>query len=133
MVLNRKEIAKVNDLEAGLNSYEYLKSFQKWLKDSISRSATFMRFLYPLCFLAALSPIWHAFSTVDETKEILESYAENELLFGIPILWLFIVLIIALIMAYFGERIFRWDINLSYGRMFKKLNELISDIEKLEA
>ncbi|WP_394749713.1 hypothetical protein [Spongiimicrobium salis] len=132
-VSSRKQIAKVHDLEAGLNSYEYLKSFQKWLKDSISRSAKFMRFLYPLCFLAAMAPIWYSFSTGNETKKILESYADNELLFGIPILWLGIVLIIALVMTYFGERIYRWDINLGYGRMFKKLNELISDIEELEA
>lgn len=132
-IVSRKQLAEVHEIEAGLNSYEYLKSFQKWLKGAISKGAKFMRFFYSLCFLAAMAPIWHAFSTGNETRKILERYTDNELLFGIPIVWLAVVLIIALAMIYFGEKIYRWDVSLVYGRMFKKLNGLIADIEELEA
>jgi hypothetical protein len=35
-------------------------------------------------------------------------------------------------MFVFGGKIYTWDVNLVYGRVFQKLDELIADIEELK-
>jgi hypothetical protein len=42
-------------------------------------------------------------------------------------------MIIVGILAFFGGRIHQWDLNLVYGRIFKKLEELMADIESLRS
>jgi hypothetical protein len=32
-----------------------------------------------------------------------------------------------------GGKIYKWDLNLVYGRIFKKLEELMTDIESLRS
>jgi hypothetical protein len=44
----------------------------------------------------------------------------------------FIALAIAVLIYVFGGKIYKWDVNLVYGRVFKKLEELIADIEELK-
>jgi len=41
-----------------------------------------------------------------------------------------LILIMGLL-AFFGDRIGRWDINLVYGRIIKKLNQLIIEMKEL--
>jgi hypothetical protein len=43
------------------------------------------------------------------------------------------VFAVATIMGLFGERIYRWDVNVVYGNVFKKLEEIIADMEELRA
>jgi hypothetical protein len=90
-----------------------------------------MRFFYPLLFLAALMPIVHALRTVDETHEAILNSGLH-LIYGIPTLFWIIALVIAVLMYVFGGKIYTWDVNLVYGRVFKKLDELIADIEELK-
>jgi hypothetical protein len=35
------------------------------------------------------------------------------------------------LLAYFGGTIYEWDLNIVYGRVLKKLNEIIADMEEL--
>ena len=67
----------------------------------------------------------------NDIQNLLGSYNQNYLLFGIPIFWLLGVLLVAGILSYFGAVIYKWDVNLIYGNVFKKLDELISDMEEL--
>ena len=53
------------------------------------------------------------------------------LTYGIPTFMWIIALVIAILIYVFGGKIYRWDVNLVYGRVFKKLDELIADIEGL--
>ncbi len=52
-----KQAKALKRIDANLSSYEYLKSFNTWLKMAISNNIKVMRFFYSLIFLAALMPI----------------------------------------------------------------------------
>ena len=41
------------------------------------------------------------------------------------------VFLILVFLAFFGGRIYKWDLNIVYGRVFRKLEELMTDIESL--
>jgi hypothetical protein len=43
------------------------------------------------------------------------------------------VLIVIGLLAYFGEKIGNFDLNLGYGRIIKKLKVLIADMDELKA
>ena len=55
------------------------------------------------------------------------------MIYGIPVYWILSMLLIIILIAIFGERIYKWDLNLVYGGVLKKLAELISDMEDLQA
>jgi hypothetical protein len=40
-------------------------------------------------------------------------------------------ILVLVLLAYFGGRIYQWDLNIVYGRVLKKLDEIIADMEDL--
>ena len=119
-------------IDNSLSSYEYLKSFDGWLKVVISKNIRIMRFFYPLVFLASMAPIWYALNNGDETRKIIENVPDIYMVFGIPVFWLLGLFLVVGLMALFGGAIYKWDLNLVYGRVFRKLDEIIADMEELK-
>ncbi|MDF9800986.1 hypothetical protein OKW21_006249 [Catalinimonas alkaloidigena] len=128
------QMKKLQDIDRSSSSYQYLLSFNHWLKSSLSNNARIMCFFYPLIFLAAMATIW--FSNNNEavlSKVIYKYFPDINLIGGIPVWWLVGVLAAAAIIGFFGEKIYRWDVNVVYGNVFKKLEEIIADMEELRA
>ncbi len=126
-----KEAKTLKNIDANLSSYDYIKSFNSWLKMAISNNIKVMRFFYPLIFLAALMPIVHALKAGEVTNEAILNSGFH-LIYGIPTFMWIIALATAVLIYVFGGKIYKWDVNLVYGRVFKKLDELIADIEELK-
>lgn len=126
-----KRARTMKNIDTKLSSYDYIKSFNSWLKLAISNNIKVMRFFYPLIFLAAFMPVVHALKTGEVTNEAILNSGFH-LIYGIPTLMWFIALAIAVLIYVFGGKIYKWDVNLVYGRVFKKLEELIADIEELK-
>lgn len=130
--VSNKRMKKLNDIDKTLSSYQYLRSFDQWIKDGIEANTTMMRILYPSFVLCAISAIW--FAKINETTYLGQSIANNSdmyLILGIPINWLAIGIVILGVVAYFSRHIYLFDINIVYGRVFKKIKELIADMEEL--
>ena len=53
------------------------------------------------------------------------------MVFDIPVFWVLAMIVIIILLAIFGGRIYKWDLNIVYGRIIKKLDELITDMEDL--
>jgi hypothetical protein len=126
-----KRAKTLKNIDANLSSYDYIRSFNSWLKMAISNNIRVMRFFYPLIFLAALMPIVHALKAGEVTNEAILNSGFH-LIYGIPTFMWIIALVIAVLIYVFGGKIYKWDVNLVYGRVFRKLNELIADIEELK-
>lgn len=121
----------LKDIDTNLNSYEYLRSFKNLLNRAISSNIKVMRFFYPLIFLASLMPIVHALKAVEVTNEAILNSGFH-LIYGIPTMMWILALAAAVIIYVFGGKIYRWDLQLVYGRIFQKLDELIADIEEFK-
>lgn len=117
-------------IDVNLSSYEYLKSFNHKLKTAISGSTNAMRFLYPLAFLACLMPIVQALKAGNETSAAIADSGFH-LTYGIPTFGWIIALGIAVLIYIFGGKIYQWDINLIYGRIFRKIDSMIAEMEEL--
>ena len=75
-----------------------------------------------------MAPIWYTFKSGEVTGKMV---ADMSTIFGIPVVGGVIVLLIMGLMIIFGGKIYRWDVNLVYRNTFKKLEELISDMDEL--
>ena len=53
------------------------------------------------------------------------------IIFGQPYYILVALALLTLIVARYAESLYRLDLNIVYGRQFKKLDELIIDMEEL--
>lgn len=120
-------------LDHGATSLEYLRSFDQFLKDSLSRGEKVLRFTYPLYFLMGISTMWSVWDKGVLTSKMYQQYPDIIFIGSVP-LFVWIILGVAVVLiTYFSGKIYRWDVNLVYGRVFRKLEETIAEMEKLAA
>jgi len=136
VVINKKLMKGLRKIDKNVNSFQYLKTFDSWMKEQISINEKFSRFLYPLVFLSLLIGFWFGGFGGDVPGEIMVNeltvrYPDMVLVFGLPLYGLLGGILVIVLLAYFGGRIYKWDLNIVYGRVLKKLDEIIADMEEL--
>lgn len=129
---------KLFRIDSSVDSYHYLKSFNDWVTEMVTFNTKMSRFLYPTVFVAMFLGFWFGSLGGNIPGEefvnwLLVDYPDMVIIMGLP-LWLIIGSICAIIvLAYFGGKIGQWDLNLVYGRILKKLERLLEEMEELRA
>jgi hypothetical protein len=132
VLVNKKLFKGLNTIDKNVSSYQYLKSFDNWMKEQISVNMKMSRYIYPYIFLAMVSGFWFSSPFRETINRVFGNY-QPYMLYGIPVFWVFAMLIIVVLLAIFGGRIYKWDLNIVYGRVLRKLDELLSDMEDLRS
>lgn len=137
IVVNRKTIYRLNKIDNSLNSYEYLISFKNWIDNLIAVNTKFSRFLYPYVFLSLFFGFWCGSIGGDVPGDIIiekfvSEFPNTPLVFGFPLVFFGIILAVMTFLALVGARIGKWDFNLGYGRITRRLNTMIKDMEELK-
>lgn len=137
-VVNRRLSKDLGRIDENVNSYQYLKSFRFWLDEQISINTKMARIYYPLIFLSMVLGFW--FSRKNEQQlnetvmnELMMKYPDLTVVFGMPLIGLMVLVLILVVLAILGGKLYYWDLNIVYGRVIRKLDELISDMEELRA
>jgi hypothetical protein len=136
VVINKKLMKGLRKIDKNVNSFQYLKTFDGWMKEQILINERFSRFLYPLVFLSLFIGFWFGGFGGDVPGEIMVNelnvqYPDMVLVFGLPLYGLLGGILVLVLLAYFGGKIYKWDLNIVYGRVLKKLDEIIADMEEL--
>ena len=131
MVDGRKQLTALKNIDKNQNSYQYLRAFDTGLKTIVSDGARIGRVLYPGMFLFVMGNFLFLSPKTDETLVNIMNDPDTYLYHGVPILWVIGVAIITSLLSYFGKRIYVWDFKLVYGRVMKKLNRTLEDMEEL--
>mgnify|MGYP003635036888 CR=1 FL=1 len=136
--INKNLLRDLDKIDKGVSSYQYLKTFNEWINKQIVINKKISRFLYPIIFMSMIIGFW--FKDAEGMPmgerlvgEILIGFPDTYLVYGVPLIGIIIALLIMVLLAFFGGRIYKWDLNLVYGRVFKKLKELMTDIESLRS
>ena len=132
VIVNRKLFKGLDKIDKNVSSFEYLKSFDAWMEHQISINKKMSHFLYPYMFITVVLGLWYSSSFQETLDRVFGTY-QPDMVYGIPIYWMLSGLIILILLGIFGGRIYKWDLNLVYGRIIKKLKELIKDMEELRA
>ena len=137
VIINKRLLNDLEKIDKGASSYQYLKTFNEWIKKQVAINKRLSRFMYPIIFLSIIIGLWFIDAEgipLGErlVGEVLYGFPDIYLIQGIPLIVIIAILLIVGLLAFFGGRIHQWDINLVYGRVFKKLEELMTDIEELK-
>ena len=136
VLINIKLLKGLVKIDKNVSSFQYLKTFNSWMNEQISMNASFARFLYPGIFLSMIAGFWFGSIGGDipgqiMVNELIVRYPEMLLVFGLPLYGLLGVIMVIGLLILFGGRIYTWDLNIVYGRVLKKLDEIITDMEEL--
>lgn len=129
---------KLDKIDTSADSYTYLNSFNDWATEMVTFNTKISRYLYPTVFISMFLGFWLGglggnIPGEDFVNWLLVDYPNTIIVLGIP-LWLILGSICAiLLLAYFGGKIGKWDLNLVYGRILKKLERLLGEMEELRA
>lgn len=138
VLINKRLLNDLEKIDKGVNSYQYLKAVNQWVAKQVTINKKMSRFLYPIFFLSFILGFW--FQNAEGTflgerivGEFLIRFPNMYLIYGVPLIGIVIVVLVMGLLAVVGGRIYRWDLNLVYGRVFKKMNELLTDLESLRS
>jgi len=136
--INKSLLNELERIDQGQNSYQYLKDFSQWIKKQIAINKRLSAFIYPIFFMSFILGFW--FNDAEDVylgerlvKGILHLFPDTYLVFGVPVTGIIIAILIMSVLAYYGGRIYLWDLNIIYGRVLKKLDELLTDLESLRS
>lgn len=117
-------------IDKGSNSYAYLKSFDGWLKKGLAVYRRFYRFFYPLFYLLMLIGMWQM---ADRQAYFHDMFQDPGLypLWGIPMLLAIPLILLAIPIGLLSGRLYKFDLQVVYGPEFRKLEEMIADMEDL--
>ena len=73
----------------------------------------------------------HAFTNPNATA-MHQKFPDLIFIGSVPLFAYIIAGVATLLMLYFSDKIYRWDVRLMYGRVFDKLEETITEMEKLK-
>ena len=138
VIINQRLLRNLSKIDKGNSSYTYLKSFKHWMDQQIEVNKRLSTLLYPIFFMAFVLGFW--FKDAEGlplgerlVAKLLTSFPEMTLVYGVPLTGILIAVFVVGLLAYFGGRIYQWDLNIVYGNVIKKLDELIADIEDLNS
>lgn len=136
VIINKKLFNGLEKIDKGNSSYQYLKAFNQWINEQVAINRKVSTFLYPIIFMSLILGFWFKDAKGIPLGErlvhkILIGFPDVYLIYGIPLIGIVIIVLILGLLAFFGGRIYQWDLNIVYGRVFKKLEELMVDIESL--
>jgi hypothetical protein len=119
-------------LNYGATSLDYLRSFYTLLTNRLSKSEKIFRFSYPLYFVIAASAAWTTWSKHGITQMWHQKYPDRIYIGDAPLFAIIAMGVATLLVLYFSDKIYRWDIRLVYGRVFDKLKNTIAEMEQLK-
>lgn len=131
IIIAKSELKKSVNLSKGQSSYEYLMSFNNWLQSSIKTYSGYYKIFYPLFFLGMATQGVVSKVGGKLIALLVESFPTDIMILGQPYYIIAALALITLIAAWYAEALYRLDLNIVYGRQFKKLEELITDMEEL--
>ncbi|MDN3644400.1 hypothetical protein QWY87_16925 [Lutimonas halocynthiae] len=138
VIINKRLFNDLEKIHKGVSSYQYLKAFNQWIQKMLVINKRLAKFLYPAFFMSMVIGFW--FKDAEGiplgerlVNEVLIGFPDVYLVYGIPLIAIIVIVLIMGLLAFFGGRIYQWDLNIVYGRVFKKLKELMDDIESLRS
>ena len=131
LVIRRLYVAKFDAPDNSLDSYHYLKAFHGWLKDRMARSKRVQRHLYAVTFLALAIGMGASASGQLLIRLIVESNPDVRLINGVPLVLIAGVVATAIVVDLLGGVIFDFDVNTVYRSVFRKLDQMVAEMEEL--
>ncbi|HET8884994.1 MAG TPA: hypothetical protein VFM70_01440 [Salinimicrobium sp.] len=117
--LNRKKLKELENISIGNSSYEYLVEYQKMLKNMMSFYTKLLAYGLPIVGMIG-------YYLYFKNTPLFAKFVQQEIWFIA-----LVIVVIAVILGLLGPAIYKVTTEAVYGRLLKKMNELIEDMKEL--
>ena len=129
---------QLENLDKTTDSYHYLLSFDKWINNLVSVNSRLSRYLYPVVFISMFAGFWFGSIGGDVPGDkfinfLLAEFPGTWLIFGFPVVVIAGAILSIALLAFFGGKIGKGDLNLAYGGLKRKLDEILAEMEELRS
>jgi hypothetical protein len=133
LIVVRRQFPHITKFDApiSVDSYQYLKAFQRWLKNRLAWGRRVQGHLYAVTFLAIAIGVVASEPAQLLIRRIVESNPDMRLVYGVPLVLIVVVVAMTIVVDLFGGVIFDFDVNTVYRSVFKKLDEMVAEMEDL--
>jgi hypothetical protein len=133
LIVVRRQFPHITRFDApvGVDSYQYLKAFQGWLKNRLAWGRRVLRHLYAVTFLALAIGIGGSAAGQALIRAIVEDFPDGRLVNGIPLFLIVVVVAMTIAVDVFGGVIVDFDVSTAYRNVFKKLDQMVAEMEEL--
>ena len=128
-----RQAEKIGKVDKGINSYQYVSVVNQRLKETIAGYVRVYRFFYPAFLIVFSLGIWFSEFGQALSDKIVTKYPDIDMMYSIPTYGLLGLLVVAGLTSLFAGSIYRLDLKFAYGNVFKKLDELVADMEQLKS
>lgn len=133
--LGKRELDDLNKINSVDNNFDYLKSFDVWLKKLLSRFSLIYKIWVPLLFIGfslALLQTDLFIPFIGET--LIERFSGDNsfyLIGNMPAYWLAGILFIAGLLSLVSTQFFKMEMKSIYGDLIKRLDDMLLELESL--
>lgn len=131
LLIGNKGLKELNQLDKTTNSYKYLKDFSSWRTEMVETYCQAYTYFYPLLFMGLAIRFRFSEDAQSIINSILAESPETIQLLGLPWYFVMIFVVISAAFYYFGSHLYKIDLDLVYGPSFRKLDELVEEMEEL--
>jgi len=119
------------DAPVSVDSYQYLKAFQGWLRNRLAWGRRVQRHLYAVTFIALAIGMGESAAGQVLIRTIVETFPDVRLVYGVPLVLIGVVAAMAIVVDLLGGVIFDFDLSTVYRNVFRKLDEMVAEMEEL--
>ena len=119
------------DTPVSVDSYQYLKAFQRWLKNRLAWGRRVQGHLYAVTFLAIAIGIGESEPGQLLIRTIVENFPGVRLVYGVPLVLIVAVVAMTMVVDLFGGVIFDFDVSTVYRNVFRKVDQMVAEMEEL--
>jgi len=131
IIISKKGFEDLSGINKTINSYDYLKSFDRWLEGRIEIVGKVYQFFYPLYFLGLVGLLFFNSYYGEAMLSLFQTSPENYILGILPLNLMLIVGLLFCVIAYFSKTLYYLDFKSVYGRIIKKLKDTLQEMEEL--
>jgi hypothetical protein len=133
LAVRRLYITKFDAPDNSLDSYHYIKAFHGWLKDRMARSKRVQRHIYAVCFVALAIGVVASEPAQLLISRIVEENPDMALVNVVPMILITGIAAMTIVVELFGGKIFDFDLSTVYRHVFRKLDEMVAEMDELGA
>ena len=119
------------DAPVSVDSYQYLKAFQRWLKNRLAWKRRLQRHVYAVTFIAIAIGMGESAGGQVLIRTIVENFPDVRLVNGVPLVLIVVVVAMTIVVDLLGGLIFDFDVSIVYRNVFRKLDEMVGEMEEL--
>ena len=127
----KKQGEKAHEINKGLNSQLYLIEVKKWLQKTIDGYTYIYRFIYPAFVILFTLGAWYSNVGIEMFTEMRLNSPDLNTIFGVPTLFWVVLVVISAFFSVFARAIYMADLNTVYGSIFRKIDNLLVEMEEL--